>query len=644
MIGTRSRVSRDCIGAAKCAFADQCLPGKARRRPPRPTWWSPTTTCSPSRPPRRSRSSSAPAPSASSATSSSTRRHGLPSIVRNQGSVEVSGAHHQAGREVDRPRPRRHRHEGRQGHQGRRGHRRPGRDGTRRVDRADQARRGGAAGSRRRRPGQRHVPADRELDEERPPAAEDGRQDDRQRRHPDEDPPHPQRPRQPRGGGPAGLRARARRGPLGRGGPPHPKAADQNPYPSAKYTPVNVSALLRYNLWTVEDTAAIEAQAEQHEGDGPPPRKNLTVAALSATLPEGLRGPDGHEGAAGQVRVAVRRRLRGLGAVRAARQRRRPTSTRCAARSRASRSSTPPGTPTGRSPHPGPGRGQRRLRAGAGRHRDRGPGLRRTAEGRRPGTLERAVPVGRRRAAQAGRGLEGRHERGPHRHQVADDRRGRVGETCTLVIVDRPARARSNPVDDARVEMLMESAQMDKWAADRLVYVSGCRACCWSRRAGRLIRTTSDSGMVAVLDPRLLKTSPFAYNHATRTDYLETPAPVRAQDRRPGQGPCVAARAPGLPEGQGERVSQHVEEPRSSRTAGRGSGSTGTTSPPPSSRRSSTRRATCGTSRRWTSPGRDPRHHVRARPDLPARQARRPRLGRVTRRGAHGPVPHTCWP
>ena len=90
------------------------------------------------------------------------------------------------------------------------------------------------------------------------------------------------------------------------------------------------------------------------------------------------------------------------------------------------------------------------------------------------------------------------------------------GETNTLVIVDRAPRAASNPVDDARVEQLMEF--YDKWGADRLVYVSDA-ALLLEQAAGRLIRSTSDSGMVAVLDPRMLNAGPFSYAAPVRNTY-----------------------------------------------------------------------------------------------------------------------------
>lgn len=89
------------------------------------------------------------------------------------------------------------------------------------------------------------------------------------------------------------------------------------------------------------------------------------------------------------------------------------------------------------------------------------------------------------------------------------------GLTCSLVIVDRVPRAASNPVDDARVEDLVERAQIDRWHAERLVYVADA-ALLLEQAAGRLIRADTDGGVVAVLDPRLLKIGGLSYPHQTR--------------------------------------------------------------------------------------------------------------------------------
>ena len=95
------------------------------------------------------------------------------------------------------------------------------------------------------------------------------------------------------------------------------------------------------------------------------------------------------------------------------------------------------------------------------------------------------------------------------------------GATCSLVVVDRCPRSASNPVDDARVENLCRRLEIDKWAADRMVYVSDA-ALLLEQASGRLIRSVSDTGVVAVLDPRLLppRLGDFHYPEQTRTTYL----------------------------------------------------------------------------------------------------------------------------
>lgn len=97
------------------------------------------------------------------------------------------------------------------------------------------------------------------------------------------------------------------------------------------------------------------------------------------------------------------------------------------------------------------------------------------------------------------------------------------GSTCSLVVIDRVPRSPANPVDDARVEDLMERADMDRWAANRHVYSSSA-ALLLEQGSGRLIRSERDRGMVAMLDPRMLKLKPFAYPEATRKVYKEAVA------------------------------------------------------------------------------------------------------------------------
>lgn len=92
------------------------------------------------------------------------------------------------------------------------------------------------------------------------------------------------------------------------------------------------------------------------------------------------------------------------------------------------------------------------------------------------------------------------------------------GETCTLVSIDRMPRAAGNPVDDARVEIIMESMQTDYWSAANYVYVTDA-ALLLEQAAGRLIRAMGDSGMFAVLDPRFLKKGPTTYSEPARLIY-----------------------------------------------------------------------------------------------------------------------------
>lgn len=96
-----------------------------------------------------------------------------------------------------------------------------------------------------------------------------------------------------------------------------------------------------------------------------------------------------------------------------------------------------------------------------------------------------------------------------------------AGPTCTLVVIDRVPRSAGNPVDDARVEAVTERTGMDRWSADRLVYVADA-ALLLEQAAGRLIRSSSDRGMVACLDPRLLKSAPkqVSYPAASREALL----------------------------------------------------------------------------------------------------------------------------
>lgn len=97
------------------------------------------------------------------------------------------------------------------------------------------------------------------------------------------------------------------------------------------------------------------------------------------------------------------------------------------------------------------------------------------------------------------------------------------GRTCSLVTIDRIPRAAGNPVDDARVEAIMDALQIGKWSADTYVYVSDA-ALLLEQALGRLIRSVSDFGMAAILDPRMLKTGPSSYPEPTRKVYKDAAA------------------------------------------------------------------------------------------------------------------------
>lgn len=101
------------------------------------------------------------------------------------------------------------------------------------------------------------------------------------------------------------------------------------------------------------------------------------------------------------------------------------------------------------------------------------------------------------------------------------------GQTCSLVIVDRPPRARGNPADDARVAALIERGY-DKWMADVLIYVSDA-ALSLEQSAGRLVRSIGDRGMVCVADPRLLGNQTISYHERARNTYM---APLRKFGRQ----------------------------------------------------------------------------------------------------------------
>jgi ATP-dependent DNA helicase DinG len=108
------------------------------------------------------------------------------------------------------------------------------------------------------------------------------------------------------------------------------------------------------------------------------------------------------------------------------------------------------------------------------------------------------------------------------------------GETCTLVIVDRVPRAAGNVVDDARVELAMQSQQLDKWTAERYVYVADA-ALLLEQAAGRLIRSITDSGLFVCLDPRLVPKTVLSYPKQTSDVYLRAMRRFQVRKVRPAE-------------------------------------------------------------------------------------------------------------
>lgn len=108
-----------------------------------------------------------------------------------------------------------------------------------------------------------------------------------------------------------------------------------------------------------------------------------------------------------------------------------------------------------------------------------------------------------------------------------------AGDTCSLVIVDRVPRAPGNVVDDARAAAIGERAGLDKWATERLVYGADATLL-MEQAAGRLVRRVTDTGLVAILDPRLMKNAPLSYPESTRAIYMRAGRafPVRTSDKQ----------------------------------------------------------------------------------------------------------------
>jgi len=304
-----------------------------------------------------------------------------------------------------------------------------------------------------------------------------------------------------------------------------PRTADR--YPVARFSPVDVAPMLRRGLWSADDFEARDAMvaAGEWNEDDPPPRYDLTVVAVSATLPGGFARQMGMRGA-NRTYASPFDTAYGASAL------------------FVPRASAPQDREALIDPKYGRFSTDRHI-AWATKH------LVELVEANDGAALVLAATVkaGKAyaealRAANPDRLVLSQWDGAQLRQQVAAWKAERSsvlvgvkslmtgvdhpGDGCSLVVIDRPARARSNPTDDARVELLMQpdsegGAGMDKWGADCAVYVEDA-ASLLAQSAGRLIRTVNDSGMVAVLDPRLLdqrKGGTFqSYPHNTRQTYL----------------------------------------------------------------------------------------------------------------------------
>lgn len=91
------------------------------------------------------------------------------------------------------------------------------------------------------------------------------------------------------------------------------------------------------------------------------------------------------------------------------------------------------------------------------------------------------------------------------------------GDTCRLVIIDRVPRNAANPADDMRVRAAVELRRQNEHVAREGVY-AGDAAMLLEQGTGRLIRSATDWGVLAVLDPRLAP-GPWSYRGGAATMY-----------------------------------------------------------------------------------------------------------------------------
>jgi ATP-dependent DNA helicase DinG len=84
------------------------------------------------------------------------------------------------------------------------------------------------------------------------------------------------------------------------------------------------------------------------------------------------------------------------------------------------------------------------------------------------------------------------------------------GITCSLVIIDRVPRAPTGITNELRVESLVSQSQLSRYLAEARVY-GGDASILLEQAAGRLIRSSNDRGLLAILDPRLCQGQKFSY-------------------------------------------------------------------------------------------------------------------------------------
>lgn len=92
------------------------------------------------------------------------------------------------------------------------------------------------------------------------------------------------------------------------------------------------------------------------------------------------------------------------------------------------------------------------------------------------------------------------------------------GEALSLVIIDRVPRSPGNLIDDARAEALADSLDMSEWESKDRIYSADAELLL-EQAFGRLIRQIDDTGMVALMDPRIAKSSPLTMRGPARKRY-----------------------------------------------------------------------------------------------------------------------------